>query len=50
MFARNPCAEEVHSGPSRMLRGQEDASMYNAWVGPLELGACEYRFQAPVRV
>lgn len=22
-----------------------DASMYNAWVGPLEVGACEYRFQ-----
>merc|ERR1719517_73638 len=23
---------------------QEEASMYNAWVGPLEAGACEYRF------
>ena len=22
-----------------------DATMYNAWVGPLEMGACEYRFQ-----
>lgn len=22
-----------------------DAAMYNAWVGPLEAGACEYRFQ-----
>ena len=31
---------------SQAWPGQEDASMYNAWVGPLELGACEYRFQA----
>ncbi|CAE7458247.1 TTN [Symbiodinium sp. CCMP2456] len=46
----------THSDQEKQLRagwmgsvgaatGQEDASMYNAWVGPLELGACEYRFQ-----
>ncbi|CAE7438053.1 TTN [Symbiodinium necroappetens] len=29
----------------KVFKSQEDASMYNAWVGPLELGACEYRFQ-----
>jgi hypothetical protein len=27
------------------MNEQAEPSMYNAWVGPLEAGACEYRFQ-----
>jgi len=38
-------ASWVEMGSVGAATGQEDASMYNAWVGPLELGACEYRFQ-----
>eukprot|EP00439_Symbiodinium_sp_Y106_P043368 s2231_g5.t1 len=40
-----PWIEEERMGSVGAATGQEDASMYNAWVGPLELGACEYRFQ-----
>lgn len=30
---------------SQMCEEQADPSVYNAWIGPLEAGTCEYRFQ-----
>lgn len=36
---------DMGSVGSRMCEEEEDPSVYNAWVGPLEATSCEYRFQ-----